>query len=352
MVRFDRPPVTKTTGGALATSGLNSVLVTGGGGYVGTVLVPRLLDQGYAVRVMDLFLFDDFLPSHPRLQRMKADIRDQASVTAAVKGIDAVIHLACISNDPSFELNPQLSKSINFDCFEPLVVISKQAGVKRFIYASTSSVYGVSDAPEVTEDHPLVPLTDYNKYKGLCEPLLLRHQSEKFATVIIRPATICGYSPRLRLDLTVNILTNLAVNNRRITIFGGSQKRPNIHIDDIADLYADLLTRPDHQIAGKTFNAGYQNYTVADLGCMVRDVVGKEMPELRPIEIDTSHSDDLRSYHVSSEKIKRELGWAPKRTLEDAVAGLCRAFRQGKIPNSLSDSRYYNVKTIQALGFC
>jgi nucleoside-diphosphate-sugar epimerase len=261
-----------------------------------------------------------------------------------------VIHLACISNDPSFELNPALSRSINYDCFEPLVAESRQVGVRRFIYASTSSVYGVSEAPEVTEDHPLVPLTDYNKYKGMCEPILLRYQGPAFTTVIIRPATVCGYSPRLRLDLTVNILTSLAVNQRRITIFGGSQKRPNIHIEDITDLYVELLTTPAEMIAGKTFNAAYQNHSVAQLGEIVRSIVEREMPELAPIAVETSPSNDLRSYHVSSEKIKRELGWTPQRTIEDAVRDLCAAFRAGKVPNPKDDIRYYNVKTIQASG--
>jgi nucleoside-diphosphate-sugar epimerase len=211
-------------------------------------------------------------------------------------------------------------------------------------------VYGVSDAPDVTEDHPLVPLTDYNKYKGMCEPILLRYQAPGFTTVIIRPATVCGYSPRLRLDLTVNILTNLAVNKRAITIFGGSQKRPNIHIEDITDLYVDLLDRPDEHIAGRIFNAAYQNRTVAELGEIVRSVVTREMPELGAISVETSPSNDLRSYHVSSDKIKRELGWTPERTIEDAVGDLCRAFRAGKIRDSLTDARYYNVRTIGASG--
>jgi nucleoside-diphosphate-sugar epimerase len=325
------------------------VLVTGGGGYVGAVLVPKLLKRGYEVRVLDLFLFGrDVLPeSNANLELIQGDIRDEGLLGDVLPGNDAVIHLACISNDPSFELNPQLSKTINFDAFEPLVSISKQSGVGRFIYASTSSVYGVSDAPDVTEDHPLVPLTDYNKYKGLCEPLLLKYQSPEFTTVIIRPATVCGYSPRQRLDLTVNILTNLAVNNRKITIFGGSQKRPNIHIDDIADLYVDLLERPAEQIAGKIFNAAYQNHTVSELGEMVRRVVGEEMPELGEIAMETTPSNDMRSYHVSSAKIQRELGWAPKRTVEDAIRDLCGAFKAGKLPDSLTDTQYFNVKTVQ-----
>ena len=328
-----------------------TVLVTGGAGYVGAVLVPKLLAAGYRVRVIDLFLFgDDVLPVDPALETVKGDIRDQTVVSRMMRGVDAVIHLACISNDPSFELNPSLSRTINYDCFEPLVDISRRSGVRRFIYASTSSVYGVSDAPDVTEDHPLVPLTDYNKYKGMCEPILLRYQTSDFTTVIIRPATVCGYSPRLRLDLTVNILTNLAVNKRAITIFGGSQKRPNIHIEDITDLYVDLLSMADELVAGKIFNAAYQNRTVAELGEIVRSVVDREMPELAPIAVETSPSNDLRSYHVSSDKIKRELGWTPERTLEDAVMDLCRAFRAGRIRDPLIDPRYYNVRTVQASG--
>src|SRR5207248_8909115 len=163
---------------------------------------------------------------------------------------DQVIHMACISNDPSFDLDPSLSRTINYECFEPMVKASRDAGIERFVYVSSSSVYGVSDAPDVTEEHPLVPLTDYNKYKGMCEPILQRYQSPTFTTVTIRPATVCGYSPRLRLDLTVNILTNHAVNKGVITIFGGSQQRPNIHVDDIAELYVQLLNFPDHMIAG------------------------------------------------------------------------------------------------------
>jgi nucleoside-diphosphate-sugar epimerase len=328
---------------------LSRVLVTGGAGYVGAVLVPKLLDAGYEVVIYDLMLFgEEGVPRHPKVEVVRADIRDTATYARSLRGVESVINLACISNDPSFELDPALSKTINYECFEPMVKASVDAGVKRFVYASSSSVYGVSDAPEVTEEHPLVPLTDYNKYKGLCEPLLLKYQSPTFTPVIIRPATVCGYSPRQRLDLTVNILTNLAVNNRKITIFGGSQKRPNIHVDDIAELYVELLRLPAEQIAGKTFNAGYENHTVADLGEIVRSIVSREMPELGEIAVETSPSDDLRSYHVSSEKIKRELGWAPKRTIEDAVVDLCNAFRAGKLTGSLTDVKYFNVKAIQS----
>jgi nucleoside-diphosphate-sugar epimerase len=327
---------------------MQKVLVTGGAGYVGCVLVPKLLRAGHSVVVYDLMLFGSAgLPKHKNLEVVTGDIRDIPSYSRALKGVQSVIHLACISNDPSFELDPSLSRSINYECFEPMVVASKKAGVNRFIYASTSSVYGVSDAPEVTEEHPLVPLTDYNKYKGLCEPLLLRHQSSGFTTVIIRPATVCGYSPRMRFDLTVNILTNHAVHRGLITVFGGAQKRPNIHIDDIAELYVKLLDLPDSLIAGETFNAGYENHTVSQLAEFVRQVVESEFPEKKPIRIETTTTNDPRSYHVSSKKIAAKLGYKPQRTIEDAVRDLCRAIRDGKLPNSMTDSNYINVKAVK-----
>ena len=227
---------------------------------------------------------------------------------------------------------------------------AKAAGVKRFIYASTSSVYGVSDAPEVTEEHPLVPLTDYNRFKGMCEPLLLRQQSPEFTTVVVRPATVCGYSPRMRFDLTVNILTNHAVNKGKITVFGGSQQRPNIHVDDIAELYVKMLEYPDEMIAGEIFNAGYQNHTVSELAEIVKKVVGEEMPERDSITIETTASDDLRSYHVSSKKIAGKLGYSPQRSVEDAVRDLCQAFKGGKLPDSLDDDRYINVRYLKKGG--
>ena len=330
---------------------MERVLVTGGAGYVGCVLVPKLIRQGYSVTIYDSMLYGPCeLDAHPQLKIVQADLRDRKSLTDELKGIDYVIHLACISNDPSFELDPELSKAINFDCFEPLVQIAKSSGVKRFIYASTSSVYGVSDAPEVTEDHPLVPLTDYNKFKGLCEPVLLEYQSNDFTTVIIRPATVCGYSPRLRLDLSVNILTNHAVNKGLITVFGGDQKRPNIHIDDVTDLYVQLLTYPKERIAGQIFNAGYQNYSLMELATMVKEVVEQELPAKAPVRIERTSTNDPRSYHVNSEKIARQLGFVPKRTVQDAIRDLCAAFKAGKIPNSFEDPKYFNVRTLKETG--
>ena len=319
------------------------ILVTGGAGFVGCRLVPRLLDAGHKVVVYDALYFGNNLPmKDPDLRVVKGDVRDTAYLAAWMCGSDVVLHLACISNDPSFELDESLSRTINYECFEPMVVAAKQAGVKRFVYCSTSSVYGISDAPNVTEDHPLVPITLYNKYKGMCEPLLFKHQSDDFTCTVIRPSTICGYSPRQRLDLAVNILTNLAVNKGVITVFGGKQLRPNLHIEDMVDAYLLLIDAPKERIAGETFNVGKQNLSLADLAVKVKAVVETEFPY--NVEIETKPLFDERSYQVNSDKIKRVLGFAPKRTIEDAVADLCCAFRAGKLPDSLTDDRYFNVK--------
>ena len=333
--------------------GIETVLVTGAGGYVGAALVPQLLRAGYRVRALDLFMFGDDVLSPvagtPNLEVVRGDLRDEDVVRTATAGCDAVVHLACISNDPSFELDPELGKSINYAAFQPLVRISKKQGVRRFIFASSSSVYGVSETPNVDEEHPLKPLTDYSKYKAMCEPILLREQSADFVPVVVRPATVCGYSPRQRLDLVVNILTAHAVVNGRIKVFGGVQMRPNIHLADMVDLYQLLLELPDKKIAGEVFNAGYENLTVAELAEIVRRVVQEELPGREVIEIETIPSDDTRSYHITSEKIQRELGFKPKRTIEDAVRELTRALRDGRLPNALEDIRYINVKTMQVL---
>jgi nucleoside-diphosphate-sugar epimerase len=328
-----------------------NILVTGGAGYAGSLLAPQLLDLGYKVTVYDIMYFgDEFLPKgNPDLKIVQGDIRDVKRLSAALKGVDAVINLACISNDASFELDEKLSTSINLDAFEPMVIAAKQAGVKRFIYASSSSVYGVSEAPDVTEEHPLVPLTLYNKYKGMCEPRLFKHQSPGFVCVTIRPATLCGYAPRQRLDLSVNILTNHAINNRKITVFGGSQKRPNLHVQDMVDLYKLLLTVPDGKIAGQIFNAGFQNMSIMEIAQIVKRVVQEMFPEKGEIPIVTTPTDDIRSYHVNSDKIQRMLGFRPKHTIEDAVRDLCAAFKAGKLPDSMDDNFYFNVRRLKAL---
>ena len=323
----------------------NHVLVTGGAGYVGSVLVPKLLATGYAVTVLDLFLYGEEVLApvrdNPGLRLVKGDLRAQPVVAASLAGVDAVIHLACISNDPSFELDPALGKSINLDGFRPLVRAAKAAGVKRFIYASSSSVYGVKEGVAVTEDLPLEPLTDYSKYKAACERILEEERAPGFVTLTLRPATVCGYSPRQRLDLVVNILTNHAVNTGKIRVFGGSQLRPNLHIEDMTDLYCRCLAAPDEQIDGRIWNAGYENHSVRQLAETVKDVVGG------PIGLEVLPTDDLRSYHVSSERIRREFGFVPRHTISAAVSDLNTAFKTGLLPNPMTDSRYYNIRVMQ-----
>ena len=329
---------------------LKNVLVAGGAGYVGHVLTPRLLAEGYTVTVFDQLYFGARFPNDPNLRVIQGDVRDIEAVKQALQGQDAVLHLACISNDASFELDENLSQSINYDCFEPFVVAAKEAGVKRFVFASSSSVYGVSDSPDVTEDHPLIPLTLYNKFKGMCEPLLLKHKADDFTSVVIRPATVCGYSPRTRLDLSVNILTNHAVNKGMITVFGGGQMRPNLHIEDMVDAYVLMLEAPHAKIHGETFNIGFENHSISDIANMVKKVVEEELPEKGDIQIVTTPSNDNRSYHVNSDKVRRVLGFTPKRNIEDAVRDLTRAFKNHLLPASFEDDLYYNVRTMKKLG--
>lgn len=328
-----------------------SVFITGGAGYCGSLLVPQLLSRGYKVTVYDIQYFGiNFLPREdPNLNIVQGDIRDTAKLLSSCKGHDAFVSLACISNDASFELDEKLSKSVNLDAFEPMVIAAKQAGIKRFIYASSSSVYGVSDKPNVTEDHPLVPLTLYNKYKGMCEPLLKKHTDDNFIGVIFRPATVCGFAPRQRLDLSVNILTNHAVNKNKITVFGGDQLRPNLHVQDYCDTIEMLLNAPSEKIQNETFNVGYQNMSIMDIAHLVKKVVQEEFPDRNEIEIVTTPSDDNRSYHINSDKIKRVLGFQPNHSIEEAIRDLCHAFKEGKLPNSFEDDFYFNVRRLKRL---
>ena len=323
---------------------LSRIYVTGGAGYVGAMLVPRLLKEGFTVTVIDLMIYgEDVLEPHPRLTAVKGDIRDVELLKKTINGHDAVIHLACISNDPSFDLSPELGKSINLDAFRPLVEISKKAGVKRFIYASSSSVYGVKDEPNVHEGMSLEPLTDYSKFKADCEKILAEYQSPDFTTVTIRPATVCGYSPRQRMDVVVNILTNQAFHKREITVFGGKQLRPNIHIADMVESYITLLNAPKEAIAGEIFNAGDENQTVLELAETVKKVVGDD------VKLVATPTNDNRSYHISSKKIAEKLGFVPKHSISDAVVDLRKALETGLLPNSLQDERYFNIKRMQSL---
>jgi nucleoside-diphosphate-sugar epimerase len=330
---------------------MKKIIVFGGGGYCASVLVPQLLNEEWDVTVFDTFWYgSDHLPKVSNIHLVQGDVRDLAKVKEALKGMEFVLHLACISNDASFELDEKLSTSVNLESFEPLVLAAKEAGVKRFVFASSSSVYGVSDSPNVTEDHPLVPLTLYNKYKGMCEPLLLKHTDNNFVGVIFRPATVCGYGSRQRLDLSVNILTNHAINKSKITVFGGDQLRPNLHVQDYADLCKLLLSAPSEKIANETFNCGFQNMSIMNIAKTVKKIVEETFPEKGEIPIEVTTSDDPRSYHINSDKIKRVLDFQPKHTIEEAVRDLCHAFKAGKLPNSFDNNKYFNVRTMKAIG--
>lgn len=321
---------------------LKTVLVTGGAGYVGAVLVPKLLEEGYAVRILDWYIFGDTLIPHANLIQIKADLRDSKRVRASLRGVNGVIHLASISNDPSFELDPTLAKTINYDATCYLIDQAKREGVKRFIFASSSSVYGVKKEQAVTEDLPLEPLTDYSTYKALSEEYLLKQKTRDFTPIVLRPATVCGWSPRMRLDLTVNLLTIQALTGSAITVFGGSQKRPNIHISDMARAYALMLKAPGNVVSGQVFNVGCENLTVIAIARMVKRVIGngRIRIEIKPIQ-------DLRSYHISSKKIERMVGFVPARSVQDAISDIIRAWRSGLLSDALTNSRFYNIRAMK-----
>ena len=304
------------------------ILITGGAGYVGAVLTPYLLEKGYKVTVLDLMIYGEtVLKKNSNLKIIKGDIRDINLLKKELPNHDVVIHLACISNDPSFELDPKLGKSINLEAFKPLVEISKQNLIKRFIYASSSSVYGLKKEKEIHENILLEPLTDYSKYKVECEIILKKYESENFTPIILRPATVCGYSPRQRLDVVVNILTNLAYHKRKISVFGGKQLRPNIHIKDIAKVYDVLINAQRSKVSGEIFNVGYENKTVLDLANTVKSVLGDD------IQLVETPTDDNRSYHISSKKIKKILNFDSEFTIKDAVDDLRNAFEENLLPN-------------------
>lgn len=322
------------------------VLVTGGAGYVGSVLVPNLLKNGFRVRVYDTFWYGN--PFHDvekseNLELVEGDIRDSNLLKQALIGCTDVIHLACISNDPSYDLNPKLGEDINFLAFEPLVKSALSAKVERFIYASSSSVYGVKNEKDVTETLSLNPLTDYSKFKALCEPILLKYSSAKFITTIVRPATICGFGRRQRLDLSVNILTNYAVNKKMMKIYGGGQFRPNLHIDDMSRAYIHLLNQPAEIINGQIFNVGAENLSIKEIADIVASEVGGDL------NISTEPTPDKRSYRVSSNYIKEKTGFVPIYDVKKAVQDLIRAFSDGLLPEPFSNSLYYNLRRMSEL---
>ena len=318
------------------------ILITGGAGYLGSKLVPELLKLGLKVNVLDLMIYGkDVLPKHHNLQIFKGDIRDKKIIVEALNEVETIIHLACISNDPSFELNPKLGKSINLDAFEPMVKIARDQGIKKFIYASSSSVYGIKKEKNVVEDMPLNPLTDYSKYKAECEKILLKYKSNDFVTSIVRSATLCGYAPRQRLDVIVNIFANQGYHNRKLSVYGGEQLRPNIHIDDIVRFYILLLEADKKKINGEIFNVGSKNHSVNEIAEIVKAELGSD------IEISKAKTDDNRSYHISSEKVKKILNFNTKLTIADAVRDLKEVFNKNILVSPLENEFYYNIKRMK-----
>lgn len=326
-----------------------TVLVTGGAGYVGSALVPSLLRDGYKVVVYDLYLFGDDIFKDVKmgdLVEIKGDIRDKQKMIDAGKGVDYLVHLACISNDPSFELNPELGKSINYDAFSNIIETVKRNNIKRIVFASSASVYGTQEG-DVTEDLGGTPLTDYAKFKLLCEEALRDSGLKNYVSV--RPGTVNGYAPRLRLDLIINNFTIRALINKEISFFGGWQLRPSINVNDMVRVYKLLLEAPDELVHGKAFNAGFQNTTVEDMAKMVVNVLKKNNIE-NDIQLEKLDVPDKRSYHLNSEKIKKELGFVPNFTIEDGILSIVEAFNKNLLDDPLNNPIYHNTKMMQKIG--
>jgi nucleoside-diphosphate-sugar epimerase len=325
---------------------MEKILVTGAGGYVGSALVAELISQNYEVVALDTYWYGESVfnnyQSNQNLKIVKGDIRNEKLLKEIIKDIYCVVHLACISNDPSFDLNPLLGKSINLDSFEPLVKICKNAKVSKFIYASSSSVYGVKDEMQVTEELPVDPLTDYSKYKAECELILDNYIDRDFSGLIYRPATVCGVSSRQRFDLSVNILTNHALNKNKITVFGGSQYRPNLHIKDMVTAYMVAIRANKELINGKKYNVGGENLSLSEISNVVSEVTGVT-------NIDYQHSNDLRSYRINSQKIENELNFTPVYSVRDAVSELRNAIISGDFCSPLTNPMYFNIARMKQL---
>ena len=305
------------------------IFVSGACGYKGSVLVPKLLALGHQVVAFDIQWFGNYLPANPNLKVVKGDVRDVRSVD--LRDLDAIIHLASVANDPCGDLDPKLTWEISALATMKLAEEAIRQGVKRFIYASSSSVYGVKEEEQVTEDLSLEPISEYNKTKMIAERVLLSYASD-LVVQIVRPATVCGTSPRMRLDVSVNMLTMQALTNSRITVFGGDQVRPNIHIDDITDLYIYLLDR--REIVG-IFNAGFENISIREIAERVVRII--------PAEIVITPSNDPRSYRVNSDKLLAT-GFRPRKTVDDAISEIVAAFQRGTLKN---EDRWHNLRWMQ-----
>jgi nucleoside-diphosphate-sugar epimerase len=303
------------------------ILVTGGCGYKGSVLVPKLLDLGHEVTVVDTQWFGSFLAPNRKLRILQEDIRNIDRVP--LQGVGAVIHLASVANDPCSDLDPKLTWEISALGTMQLADAAIRSGVKQFVYASSGSVYGVKGEEKVTEDLPLEPISEYNKSKMVAERVLMSY-NDKMLVQIIRPATVCGYSPRMRLDVAVNMLTMQALTRGVITVFGGDQVRPNIHIQDVADLYVFCIEQGS-KIEG-TYNAGFENIPIMDIA---QRVVRKVPAEIKVIE-----SNDPRSYRLDSSRLLAT-GFRPRRTVDDAINEMIDAFKSGILKD---EDRFYNLR--------
>ena len=318
------------------------ICITGGAGYVGSALVPHLLKSGHDLTVLDTFWFGDCLPKeNNKLTKIRGDIRNRNDLIRAFKKQDAVIHLACVSNDPSFDMNPNLGKEINYTCFKELLSVLSQENVARFIYASSSSIYGISDLDHVSEEAPKNPLTDYSKYKLACEAWLKSYGTGGVWT-IIRPATVCGFAPRMRFDLVVNILTMQAIVKRKITLFGKTQLRPNIDIRDMVLAYDFALNKNPKYVDQKTWNVGFENLSLLQIANLVKSVVGSN------IQIVEEPTNDPRSYHICSDKIL-DAGFKPLHTIKGAIKSIQSAFDDGKFFDPIDNDAYYNIKRMKKL---
>lgn len=302
------------------------ILVTGGCGFVGSVLTPALLHAGHDVTVMDTMWFGNFLSADPRLTVVPGDVRDTDAIPMA--GVDAIVHLANIANDPSVELNPVLSWEVNVLATMAMADRAVRQGVRQFVFASSGSVYGVKEEEQVTEDLTLVPISVYNKTKMVAERVVLSYQDD-MRVHCLRPATVCGYSPRMRLDVSVNMLTMQAVTNKRITVFGGQQVRPNIHILDMARAYLHLL---ETDVPSGCYNAGFENLSLLAIATLV----AKHLPA----EIAITGSNDPRSYRLNSDKLLAT-GFRPRHGVEDAIREVAEAMTSGRLQD---EQRWHNVK--------
>ena len=305
------------------------ILVTGGCGYKGHVLVPKLLARGYEVIAFDLQWFGNFLAPHKNLSVIRGDVRHIDSIP--LNGVDCIIHLSSIANDPCGDLNPQLTWEVSALATMQLADQAKRLGIARFIYASSGSVYGVKEELQVTEELDLKPISEYNKTKMVGERVLLSYKDD-MVVQIVRPATVCGCSPRMRLDVSVNLLTMQALSKGKITVFGGDQVRPNIHIDDITDLYLHLIDHPE--ITG-VYNAGFENISIMDIAKMVTQYI--------PVEITVTPSNDPRSYRINSDKLLAT-GFRPKKTVSDAIREIIEKHRAGELQD---EDRYYNLRWME-----